>query len=197
MGCKGGCFSCGHRCERFFVQFQSNFLEENEFSPQFIQNRPDGGVTEKWVTELLEGYVETGEFDELGVLVREIVRVVGNPSDYSSLAITLLGDLAFRYGVNVVDALSGLPVDRQSVVANLSGDSALSLSAAMRPGQVINIRVNPSAALKVMLPTSVGWTLMDESVLELSAGETAEINIWCVGSGEYSVKTYSTENFFN
>ncbi|MDR2917846.1 MAG: hypothetical protein LBV72_00565 [Tannerella sp.] len=179
MGCSNGCFSCSNKCEDFFKQFQSDWTETNDYSPSFIRNKLDSS-----------DFVTTEDFEDFE---NEIIRVLGNPSDYTNIAITLLGDLTFRYGIGVVFSLANLPVSKQSVVANLSANSTLSLSSDMKPGQVINIEINPSVALKVTLPLSANWIHMDVSELDLSADQTAEINIWCTGNGKYSTKTIVKE----
>lgn len=188
MGCGGGCFGCLEKCEDFFVQFQSDWDETNAFSPGYVKNKPDvsGFVTAKALEDALKEYVKSEDFEDFA---GEVFRVMGDPEDYPDLAVTLLKDLVFRYGVNAVDSLAVLPVDRQSVVANLSGDNTLSLLEDMKAGQVMNIQVNPSVALKVTLPASANFKLMDEEELDLDAGQTAEINVWCTGDGVYSVKT--------
>ena len=180
------CRACG--CEPKFKMFQSNFDEDNEFSPSYIQNRPkiEGFLTDDKLTEILQEYLRIEDFDKFR---DEIIRVVGDPGNYTNIAITLLGDLDFRYGVNNVTSLVNMPVTKQSVVARLTGNDTLSLGAAMKPGQVINIKVEALTALKVVLPASTGWTLMDESEIELDAQQVAEINVWCTGVNEYSVKT--------
>ncbi|MDR1222358.1 MAG: hypothetical protein LBL07_05710 [Tannerella sp.] len=177
-----------NRCEDFFVQFQSDWEEANQYAPGFIRNKPDtsGFVTAKGLEDALKEYVKSGDFEDFA---REVFRVVGNPEDYPNLAVTLLNDLVFRYGVNAVDSLAFLPVDRQSVVATLTGNNTLSLSGDLKAGQVMNIQVNPSVALKVTLPAGANFKLMDEEELNLEAGQTAEINVWCTGDGVYSVKT--------
>ena len=164
-----------------FKMFQSNWDEDNKFSPQYIQNKPDV-LTSKSFERVLEGYVKMEDYDEL-------IRAIGDPSEYNNLQITLLSDLVFRYGVNVVNNISNMPVTKQSVIANLFGNNQLSFSGAMLPGQVINVKVVPSVALTVYLPTTAKWTLMDDSEFDLEPGQVAEINVWCTGVGEYSVKT--------
>ena len=166
-------FGMHPQCKDFFKQVQTDWDETNEFSPSFLRNKPNVGITVNDITGLLENYLKISIWD---LFQNNVVNV-------------LLADYKFRTGVNEVTTLSGLPVTKASVVATLSGNSTLSLSGAMEPGQDINVHVIATSSLKVTLPSSSGWTLMDDTSLDLESGGVAEINVWCTGTGLYSVKT--------
>ena len=170
-GC--GLFGMRPGCRDFFKQLQTDWDETNEMSPSFLRNKPDvSGLTVEEITDILEGFLTIDEWD---LFLLEFNKIV---LDYD-----------WRYGVNAVSTLSGLPVSKASVVCTLGGNSSLSLSSAMKVGQNMNVKVVATAALTVALPTASGWVLMDEDSLALSAGDVAEINVWCTGDGDYSVKT--------
>jgi len=175
MVMKFGCafFGMHPSCRDFFKQVQSDWEETNEMSPRFIQHKPDTGLSGDDIVNLLEGFFTVDEWN----------------SFFTEFTDTVMADYNWRYGVNTVSTLSGLPVSKASVVATLAGDSTLSLAGAMKPGQVMNVQVVATSSLTATLPTASGWMLMDEDLLELSAGDVAEINIWCTGAGLYSVKT--------
>ena len=171
MGC---CFFGMHpSCKDFFKQVQTDWDETNEFSPKFLQNKPDIGITINNINDLLNDYLT---IDDWNLFQNNVINV-------------LLADYEFRTGVNEVFTLSGLPVTKASVVATLAGNSTLSLSGAMKPGQDINIHVVATSALTVTLPVASGWTQMDDATFDLDTGGVAEINVWCTGTGLYSVKT--------
>lgn len=184
----GWCMTCTNRCEGFFKQFQSDWDEINEFSPKFILNKPllDSGLSKQDVLDILSDYLTLQDFNNFLTLIH---NTVGDIENNQSLVITLIDDLKFRYGVNTVTTLVDLPVSKQSVVAILSGANTLSIASDMKPGQVINVKVNVTAYSVIDLPISAGWTLMNDNPLEVNTNETVEINIWCTGTGLYSVKT--------
>ena len=158
--------------------------EENEYSPAFVRNKTnlDGIVTEQWVKEF---------FNEI---FNDIFRVLGNPDDYQSLVVTLLVDLTFRYGVNSVTTLVDLPVTKQSVEATVGISETLSLAAAMKVGQVINIKIKATDDIAITIPSAGGWLVMnDGDTFDLETNQVAEINIWCTGVDEYSVKVIVKE----
>ncbi len=95
----------------------------------------------------------------------------------------------FLDGVNYVSTVVDLPVDKQSVVATVGGDEALSLDGALEPGQVMNIKIVATADLKISYPSSPDWTYVYDTELVLKNGDIAEINIWCTDTDKYSVKT--------
>ena len=173
---------CHTRCEDFYKLVQADFMEENEFSPSFIRNKSG-------IKDWLEGYASEGDLDEFKIQYFNSIFVIGDINNYTEVPVTIVEDMIFRYGVNNVTTLTQLPVTKQSVVATLSGNSELSLASDMHSGQSINIKIMPLVPLTVTLPSSSGWTLMDETQLDLVVGEVAEINVWCTGIEQYSLKT--------
>ena len=174
----GSCIYHKH-CERFFKQIQADMGEDNEFSPAYVRNKTNlnGVVTEQRVTEILDEKLS------------DILRVLGDPDNYQSLSITLLENLMFQYGVNVVATLVNVPVTKQSVEATVGTNETLSLAAAMKVGQLINIKVKATGNITITIPSTSGWEIMnDEDTFDLVTNQLAEINIWCTGNGQYLVK---------
>lgn len=93
----------------------------------------------------------------------------------------------FMRGINTVTTLDSLPVDKRSIVANVSAATALSLISDLQLGDELNIRVNPSATFTQPIPNTSGWMSMDGDTFEAESDVPFEINIWCYGVGLYSI----------
>jgi hypothetical protein len=104
--------------------------------------------TKTQVDDLIGNSISDSDLDD-------IWNVLGDDSGYTSIGITLIDDLKFRYGVNTVSTLAALPVTKQSVVASLDKTSdTLSLSSNLKPGQYINIQVKSKQACTITFPTA-------------------------------------------
>ena len=91
-----------------------------------------------------------------------------------------------------VTTLTGLPINKDIVVATLSAATDLTLSAAMDVYQLLTIVVKPTSAITQPIPITNGWSSMDGDTLTLESGKLAEISILCYESGKYSVSFKTT-----
>lgn len=107
--------------------------------------------------------------------------------NYSYSEIT--GTPADRSGVNTVNSLASLPVDKDVIYATLSAATDISLSSALAVGKSITIVCLPSAGFTQPLPTSGGFTSMDGDSLTFTSGKLAEISILCYANGLYSISS--------
>ncbi len=108
-----------------------------------------------------------------GVYVVEsgtVIEIVKNGS------VTMPPSVERLSGYNTVNTLVNLPINKQTVIANVGSNETLSLNGVMGEGDVINIAVYATADIKITLPS--GWMYMDGSELDLSMGDVAEINLW-------------------
>ncbi len=204
MGCPFNCNWSVENCEEYFKQYQSDWDEINVYAPGFIQNKPNlsgiGAQSDWSETDAgeasyiknkpdLSRYAQQSEVDNLTDVYFQIVEDLGEPLVYDYGGYTLLEFLGFNLGVNYVSTLVNLPTTKGSVVATVGTDETLSLDGVFNRGFTINIKVVATANLKITLPASSNWVLMDVSELDLTNGDIAEINIWCTEVNEFSVKT--------
>ena len=107
--------------------------------------------------------------------------------NYSYSEIT--GTPADRSGVNTVNSLASLPVDKDVIYATLSAATDISLASALSLGQSITIVCLPSAGFTQPIPTSNGFTSMDGDSLTFVSGKLAEISILCYATNNYSISS--------
>lgn len=110
-------------------------------------------------------------------------------SNYDDSA--LRDKLSYYEGTNSVSSLTGLPISKRLITANLSGATNISLSSAMAVGREIVISIYPSAGFNQPIPTTNGWCSMDGDSLAMSAGKRVEISILCISDGSYVVSSKS------
>jgi len=92
-------------------------------------------------------------------------------------------------GINSVTTLVSIPIDKNVVVATLSVASTLSLASALSVGQAITIVIIPTATFDLTLPSTGGFTSLDDVTMSLTSGKLAEISILCYGSSLYSLSS--------
>lgn len=103
--------------------------------------------------------------------------------------------LAFTEGQNVVTTLVNVPTTKQSVQANLTAASTLSISGTIANGRVLSIKcINTTAtAITLPLPTTGLFVSKDTAGKDIASASLPpsgqiEINIWALNS-KYYIKT--------
>lgn len=92
-------------------------------------------------------------------------------------------------GVNTVTTLVSLPTDKDVLVATLDAASILSLASDLSVGQSITVVIIPTATFDLVLPTTGGFSAMDDATMSLTNGKLAELSILCYSSGLYSLSS--------
>lgn len=93
---------------------------------------------------------------------------------------------------NSVSTLVGIPVDAQSIYAEVTQATSLSLSSALPAGRSISIllkNTSSSETISQPIPSSSPYVNMGASTLSIGPGKYAEINIWAYADGKYCIRT--------
>lgn len=149
------------------------------------------GLVKRWLSDLKEVAL-SGRFDDLidkpttlqGYGITDGAETNHTHSEYAQATHTH-PEFERLSGANTVTTLTNLPIDKQLVIATLSSASNITLSSPLSVGQLLHIVIKPTAEISSQ---PIPW-MTDTPSLSIPSGKTAEIDILCVGSGEYRVTT--------
>lgn len=96
----------------------------------------------------------------------------------------------YNTGISV-NTLANLPVTSQSVYAEVTQPTTLTLAGPLKVGRSLSILIKnvSTAAITQPIPSSDPYTNMGPSSLVIAAGKYAEINIWAYTEGKYNIRT--------
>ena len=116
-------------------------------------------------------------------------------NNYTNADKTNLDNLSFYLGVNTVTTLVGLPVDKRSIVANITAAQDPSLSAALTPGRELYIRIynNSSSPITQPIPNTGNFVSMNGTSVSIPAGSFIEMSIWAYADNSYSIRIGEVE----
>lgn len=93
----------------------------------------------------------------------------------------------YHNGVNTVTSLTGIPVDKKLVIANISANATLSLSSGLPVGEIhIIVNNNATSNITITLPSDTTYKHLSGNTLTISAESTNEINIIYDGTNYYT-----------
>lgn len=107
------------------------------------------------------------------------------PNNLSTVSTMSVGPS--RSGMNTVESLTNLPVDKDMVLANLSDSTELSLSEPLTEGTNITVIINPTSGFTQRFTPQEGWTYLDGTSISLPANNIVKMNITCYGENKYIV----------
>ena len=116
-------------------------------------------------------------------------------NNYTNADKTNLDNLSFYLGVNTVTTLVGLPVDKRSIVANITTAQDPSLSAALTPGRELYIRIynNSGSPITQPIPNTGNFVSMNGTSVSIPAGSFIEMSIWAYADNSYSIRIGEVE----
>lgn len=97
--------------------------------------------------------------------------------------------MPMKIGVNNVNTLSGLPIDKTIVCATISEVSTMSLCSPLSPGQCLTVVVEVTADMQLPIP---GYTLHypEPCVPVLNKGDRLKLEVSCFASGKYIISVF-------
>lgn len=100
-----------------------------------------------------------------------------------------------RVGINQVTNLSGIPVDREKIIATLSGAADFSFSEPLEPGDLLEIicTANEGTEKFVQDFTGPGITTNFDDLTMISPGKVVIAKIYCYEEGKYFIVGEGTE----
>lgn len=127
-----------------------------------------------------------------GQVVSSTTSSVNNYTDADK---SNLDNLSFYLGVNTVTTLVGLPVDKRSIVANITTAQDPSLSAALTPGRELYIRIynNSAGPITQPIPNTGNFVSMNGTSVSIPAGSFIEMSIWAYADNSYSIRIGEVE----
>lgn len=134
-------------------------------------------------------YMNGGAITECGSSLAVSITGSSGSCTGNSATATSAGYITRNRGANSVTTLTNLPVDKDTIVATLSAATTISLKSAMNIGESLTIVCKPTASFTQPIPNSGSWKSMDGDSLSITSGKWFEINIYCYGSGTYSVSS--------
>lgn len=116
-------------------------------------------------------------------------------NNYTDVDKSNLDNLSFYLGVNTVTTLVGLPVDKRSIVANITSAQDPSLSAALTPGRELYIRIynNSGNPITQPIPNTGNFVSMNGTSVSIPAGSFIEMSIWAYADNSYSIRIGEVE----
>lgn len=100
-----------------------------------------------------------------------------------------------RVGINQVTNLSGIPVDREKIIATLSGAADFSFSEPLEPGDLLEIICTASEGTEEFVQdfTGPGITTNFDDLTMISPGKVVIAKIYCYDDGKYYIVGEGTE----
>lgn len=100
-------------------------------------------------------------------------------------------DADFVRNSNKVTTLVNIPITANSVYAEVTAATTLTLSGTIPTGRSISILIKNvgSSTITQPVPSANPFTNMGPSALTIAAGKFVELNIWAYANGKYSVRT--------
>lgn len=92
---------------------------------------------------------------------------------------------------NTVSTLTNLPVNKNTVIANLTGATTFSLASGMPVGSVINVLCNPTSNFNQEISGTGISTSFENKVIEAKTNIPFMLKIICYASGKYYIHTGS------
>ena len=100
-----------------------------------------------------------------------------------------------RVGINQVTNLSGIPVDREKIIATLSGAADFSFSEPLEPGDLLEIICTANEGTEEFVQdfTGPGITTNFDDLTMISPGKVVIAKIYCYEEGKYFIVGEGTE----
>lgn len=112
----------------------------------------------------------------------------------SSGSITISA-LDYMVGRNTVTTLASLPIDKRSVLANVTAATSLSLASTLPEGQILTIKVYNTSGLSITQPLPTESPFESKKIdgsnlssIGIDVGGSVEISIWSINN-KYIIKT--------
>lgn len=131
------------------------------------------------------GITSTAHIENLEVDTLKINGTSITPNSLS--AVSTMSASPSRSGMNTVDSLTDLPVDKDMILANLDTNTELSLSEPLTEGTNITVIINPTSGFTQTFTQQEGWTYLDGTSISLPANNIVKMNITCYGENKYII----------